>query len=382
MGEELEEREIGPIFRDIRRYYCEFCSICRSKKSLINSHILSHHQEELEKKREVEGEDKNEGQNCNNTCEECGASFKKPAHLKQHMLSHSLEDGGPPEKLRQAQPLDTHYYKRSFVCPINDCNASYRRKDHLNRHILQHQGKLFKCPIENCCKEFSVQGNVSRHLKEFHEDKPEPDTGKGEFKHVCEENGCGKEFKYASQLRKHAETHGKFLLCLCYFEMFVVLVVKLTEDITCSVLESSETFCADPSCMKPFANVDCLKAHIRSCHQYVNCEKSNMQQHVKAVHLKLRPFICSFTGCGMRFAFKHVRDNHEKSTRHVYVHGDLEEFDEQFRSRPRGGRKRKLPNIEMLMRKRISAPNQCDGVLDDSSEFLSWLLSDDDNSES
>ncbi|XP_021749253.1 transcription factor IIIA-like [Chenopodium quinoa] len=374
MGEELEEREIGPIFRDIRRYYCEFCSICRSKKSLINSHILSHHQEELEKKREVEGEDKNEGQNCNNTCEECGASFKKPAHLKQHMLSHSLE--------------------RSFVCPINDCNASYRRKDHLNRHILQHQGKLFKCPIENCCKEFSVQGNVSRHLKEFHEDKPEPDTGKGEFKHVCEENGCGKEFKYASQLRKHAETH---------------------------VLESSETFCADPSCMKPFANVDCLKAHIRSCHQYVNCEvcgskhlrknykrhlsthgehlptilkctfegcdhsfttKSNMQQHVKAVHLKLRPFICSFTGCGMRFAFKHVRDNHEKSTRHVYVHGDLEEFDEQFRSRPRGGRKRKLPNIEMLMRKRISAPNQCDGVLDDSSEFLSWLLSDDDNSES
>ena len=54
-GSEGVERECGksmdneeadqkvPIFIDIRRYYCEFCGICRSKKALIASHILDHH---------------------------------------------------------------------------------------------------------------------------------------------------------------------------------------------------------------------------------------------------------------------------------------------------------------------------------------------------
>lgn len=39
-----EGEEERPIFRDIRRYYCEYCGICRSKKSLITSHIIKEHQ--------------------------------------------------------------------------------------------------------------------------------------------------------------------------------------------------------------------------------------------------------------------------------------------------------------------------------------------------
>ncbi|KAI6698509.1 hypothetical protein NL676_018628 [Syzygium grande] len=60
-----------------------------SKKSLIASHIQSHHKEEMEAAmaRGVEGK---EGAKAN-ACEECGAAFKKPAYLKQHMQGHSLE---------------------------------------------------------------------------------------------------------------------------------------------------------------------------------------------------------------------------------------------------------------------------------------------------
>lgn len=52
-------------------------------------------------------------------------------------------------------------------------------------------------------------------------------------------------------------------------------------------------------------------------------QKSNLQQHVKAVHLKKKPFACGFSGCGMRFSFKHVRDKHEKIGAHVYTHVSL-----------------------------------------------------------
>ncbi|XP_039017591.1 transcription factor IIIA-like isoform X2 [Hibiscus syriacus] len=275
--------------------------------------------------------------------------------------------GRPPEKLHQ----------RPFVCSVDDCHASYRRKDHLNRHLLRHQAKLFSCPIENCSKEFAFQGNTTRHVREFHaEDSPSLDPG-SQKQYACLEVGCGKVFKFASKLRKHEDSHVK--------------------------LDSVEAFCSEPSCMKYFTIEQCLKDHVRSYHQYTNCEvcgakqlkknikrhlrshesdgasekikcdfegclhtfstKSNMRQHFKAVHVELEPFACSFSGCGMRFAFKHVRDNHEKSAQHVYVPGDFIGSDEQFRSRPRGGRKRTCPSVEMLIRKRVTPP-QMDTMMD------------------
>ncbi|KAG8372207.1 hypothetical protein BUALT_Bualt12G0042500 [Buddleja alternifolia] len=349
MGDEVDKSR-GAIFRDIRRYYCEYCGICRSKKSLISSHILTHHQDELKEKEQ--SEDKSSAEKSN-TCEECGVSFRKPAHLKQHMQSHSLE--------------------RPFTCPVDDCHSSYRRKDHLSRHMLQHQGKLFECPVEDCKHRFAFQGNMTRHVKELHEESG-PANVEHPKEYVCPERGCGKVFKYLSKLRKHEDSHVK--------------------------LDTVEVFCSEPGCMKYFTNEQCLKEHINSCHQYIVCDKcgseqlkknfkrhlsmheaevllerinctfegclhtfatkSNLNQHIRAVHLGLKPFTCSFIGCHMKFAFKHVRDNHEKSGCHVYTVGNFEESDDQFRSRPRGGRKRNCPVIETLLRKRVVPPNESD----------------------
>ncbi|KAF7824742.1 transcription factor IIIA-like isoform X1 [Senna tora] len=347
-----------PIFRDIRRYYCEYCGICRSKKTLITAHINTHHKDEVEKSRvdrDCEADVKS------NTCKECGASFKKPAYLLQHMQSHSLEVGRPPEKLHQGASF-TPCSMRLAVCSPVSCScqstieASYRRKDHLNRHLLQHQGKTFKCPIENCNRDFAFQGNMTRHVKEFHNDDSTSTSEESQKQYVCPEIG----FK----------------------------------------LDSVEVVCLEPDCMKHFSNVQCLQEHIKSCHQYVTCEtcgkkqlkknikrhlrmhetegsskefkceyegcgctfssKSNLQKHVKAVHFEDKPFVCGFPDCGMRFSYKHVRDNHEKTAAHVYTPGDFEEADDQFRSRPRGGRKRKYPTVEMLIRKRVTPPSQFD----------------------
>ncbi|KAF8042116.1 hypothetical protein BT93_A0656 [Corymbia citriodora subsp. variegata] len=113
--------------------------------------------------------------------------------------------------------------------------------------------------------------------------------------------------------------------------------------------------------MKYFSNVDYLKEHMRSAHQLVNCNicgtkqlrkniqrhllmhekkkpadseafrcdvegclrifstKSNLRQYVKAVHLEARPFVCGHKDCGKKFAYKHVRDHHEKTGCHVYL---------------------------------------------------------------
>ena len=266
------------------------------------------------------------------------------------------------------------------------------------RH-MKHEGKLFECTFEGCKQNFTLQGNMTRHVKEFHNESASAEVKQ----HVCSEHGCGKVFKYLSKLKKHEDSHGTLLLFdsyavklyfdgnICYsFVMFGFDAVKL---------DSVEAFCAEPDCMKYFSNEQCLKEHIRSCHQHIMCDQcgtkqlkknikrhmrmhkegpslerikcsfkgcmltfsnvspfpskthllvmcpsslsssceqkifinikhvslpsvvqtSNLNQHIQAVHLELKPFVCGMPGCHERFGFNHVRNRHKQTGCHIYT---------------------------------------------------------------
>lgn len=58
------------------------------------------------------------------------------------------------------------------------------------------------------------------------------------------------------------------------------------------------------------------------------------------------------------------------------VQGDFVETDEQFRSRPRGGRKRVCPSIETFTRKRVVLPSsESASIIDQGPDYNSWFLS-------
>ncbi|KAL2653392.1 hypothetical protein R1flu_021520 [Riccia fluitans] len=284
----------------------------------------------------------------NYTCQECDYAASKPALLIQHLRSHSEQ--------------------KPFPCPFDGCSCTYKRQDHLHRHMKKHEGIRFSCSVTGCEKSFSVKANLERHLKRHRENPNFPKTKYcGEKNHKCSHPGCEKAFRFKSQLQTHEDTaHG---------------------------LVNTQFICVYPGCGDKFPNDAELVKHAVEAHPYLLCEvcgetiarknfsrhvrnhgapkpikvacpyegcthqynrETNLRIHIEAFHHKLKPFVCSYDGCGKRFAYKNVLERHELSAVHVHTGTD---FEAELMRRGKGGRKKVcLEKIEDLyIRKKKSS---------------------------
>uniref|UniRef100_A0A7I4A9V9 C2H2-type domain-containing protein n=1 Tax=Physcomitrium patens TaxID=3218 RepID=A0A7I4A9V9_PHYPA len=291
-------------------------------------------------------------------CVVCGITPLKPSLLKQHLRAHSAE--------------------RPFSCSFENCGRQYKRQDHLNRHLLTHKGNLFFCTWEGCDLSFNVNANLQRHLrlhKKWDSNVLRGTKVEDNARLTCSEPGCGKVFKYPSLLQTHIES------------------VHDSSPVT-------QGICVEPGCGEIFDSLSQLKAHIKVAHCYVVCEtcgvsmlknklkshtqthegvqtlircphpgcvhsytkKSNLDTHIRVIHQNVKPYDCSHAGCEMRFAYKVVRDKHEKSGVHAQpeLGGNFEAEDLEFSLKSRGGRKRlRLNQVDdLLPRKHVSQPHE------------------------
>ncbi|KAI9078997.1 hypothetical protein K1719_039044 [Acacia pycnantha] len=117
---------------------------------------------------------------------------------------------------------------------------------------------------------------MTRHVKVFHNGNSSPARVETQKQYECPEIGCGK-----------MSVNWSFLESFLIFrkvdrtsKVYLYFAVKL---------DSVEVVCLDPGCMKLLTNVQCLKAHVKTCHQFVTCEtcgkkelKKNIKRHLRS----------------------------------------------------------------------------------------------------
>ena len=164
------------------------------------------------------------------------------------------------------------------LCCEPGCMKYFSNEECLKSHI-QSCHQHITCEI---CGTKQLRRNIKRHLQ-IHEDTVSLERVK------CHYDGCLHTFSTV----RYCTFLGVYFFSLALLNVWISII-----------LTSKQIYL-------PFW---VMFAHLVICFQ-----KSNLHQHIKAVHLELKPFACSFSGCGMRFAHKHVRDKHEKTGCHVHT---------------------------------------------------------------
>ncbi|KAH8968480.1 hypothetical protein BDL97_03G129800 [Sphagnum fallax] len=332
----------------------------------------------------------------------------QPKQQQQQQEEEEDEEEDEEEKQQQQH----RHEQRPFACTFIGCEKTYKRGDHLNRHMLTHGGKRFLCPYKGCGQAFTMNSNLQRHLRGHEQRFPTTTTTSSQVfgggfpaaahfseneRVECLEPGCGRLFLSPWGLRGHEfHAHGKRLACPepgCGKAFRFPSCLQTHQEHVHGKMSAEDmtTVCLEPGCGETFQGVTELRLHKKASHSSVVCDicgmsmmrtslkqhlvthedetrlfpcsfpgclhsyttKSNLNQHVTAVHKELKPYICSHVDCGRQFAYRAVRDRHEMSGLHFPSQGDFELEDAKFRGMQRGGRKRLfLHSVEDLLRQK------------------------------
>lgn len=150
----------NPVVVLNRVFVCHVCNAAHDTKNALEDHIrLNHLPDGVQLK-----------------CEPCGLPFTHQSTLDAHVKR-------------------SHSKSRIFKC--NVCKKSFRSRNLLKSHQYLHTGeKSFKCVYDGCERMFSTIQNRRWHMR-AHKDKEH---------HICKADGCGFQFTYEIDLKRHEVT--------------------------------------------------------------------------------------------------------------------------------------------------------------------------------
>jgi uncharacterized C2H2 Zn-finger protein len=134
-------------------------------------------------------------------CNGCGKIFSTVGGLTFHQNKKCWEWMKTEENTSPDDPEKKTKVRRGlFACKEPNCSASYSSRHTLSQHVrVVHRGQKHACPEPGCTRLFSSFYFRSSHIWDHQRARH------GKAKLFCDKPGCGKNFTYSLNFRRHVK---------------------------------------------------------------------------------------------------------------------------------------------------------------------------------